>query len=161
METVNKAPAGMVGNYTQCSAKSSRSQQRCRKRAISGGRVCRTHGGGAPQVKRKAALRLIELIDPAIATIARVMTDQNAKPSDRLRAAENVLDRAGVPRSTEVTNTDTAQELLVERLITIRDTREAEARTAAANRRRTIDIPREDYTDAKSTSKQEPEQQQQ
>tara|TARA_R110002020_G_scaffold145908_4_gene320199 strand:- start:836 stop:1414 length:579 start_codon:yes stop_codon:yes gene_type:complete len=48
----------------RCTAKSIRSKQRCKKAAILGGTVCQTHGGGAPQVKRKAAERLADLIDP-------------------------------------------------------------------------------------------------
>ena len=48
----------------RCTAKSSRSQQRCKKAAILGGTVCATHGGSAPQVKRKALERLEDLIDP-------------------------------------------------------------------------------------------------
>lgn len=46
----------------QCTAKTKRG--RCRKAAIKGGMVCPTHGGSAPQVQRKAAERLADLIDP-------------------------------------------------------------------------------------------------
>ena len=48
----------------RCTANSSWSKQRCKKAAILGGTVCHTHGGGAPQVKRKAKERLEDLIDP-------------------------------------------------------------------------------------------------
>jgi hypothetical protein len=48
----------------RCTAKSSRSGNRCRKAAILGGMVCRSHGGSAPQVKKKALERLEDLIDP-------------------------------------------------------------------------------------------------
>lgn len=37
----------------------------CKKRAILGGTVCQTHGGGAPQVKAAAQRRLEDLIDPS------------------------------------------------------------------------------------------------
>src|SRR5690242_16412160 len=47
----------------RCRARS-RAGQRCKKAAILGGFVCQTHGGGAEQVKRKAAERLADLIDP-------------------------------------------------------------------------------------------------
>lgn len=72
------------------------------------------HGGKTPQVQRKAALRLLELVDPAIATLAREMA-QADKSSDRLRAANSILDRAGVVRKSEVTTTD-ARALLMRRL---------------------------------------------
>ena len=65
----------------QCKAKSKQSGRRCRNAAIAGGTVCRMHGGGARQVKRKAALRELEavkaMIDPKrileeLATVAGV-----------------------------------------------------------------------------------------
>lgn len=92
--------------------------------AIPGGTVCASHGGKAPQVRRKASLRLIELIDPAIATVARVMVDDTARQADRLRAAENVLDRAGVSRKSEIVTPADARTVLVQRLTELRAERE-------------------------------------
>ena len=48
----------------RCTAKSRRSGNQCKNAAILGGRVCRFHGGAAPQVRRKANERLEDLIDP-------------------------------------------------------------------------------------------------
>lgn len=42
----------------RCTAKSKRSQQRCKRAAIRGGNVCATHGGKAPQVAGAAHQRL-------------------------------------------------------------------------------------------------------
>jgi len=44
---------------TQCTAKSKRSGERCR-RVVLGGGVCRVHGGAAPQVERGRLQRLTE-----------------------------------------------------------------------------------------------------
>jgi hypothetical protein len=41
----------------QCTAISKQSGQQCKRKAIPGGTVCRYHGGGAQQVKAKAAIR--------------------------------------------------------------------------------------------------------
>ena len=41
----------------QCTAISKQSGQQCKRKAIPGGTVCRYHGGGAQQVKAKAAVR--------------------------------------------------------------------------------------------------------
>lgn len=81
--------------------------------------VCQTHGGSAPQVRRKAALRLLELVDPAIAVLAREMVNAD-KSADRQRAANSVLDRAGVPRTATVIDGESAKSLLVERINALR-----------------------------------------
>jgi hypothetical protein len=86
--------------------------------AIAGGRVCRYHGGGAPQIKRKAQLRLLELIEPAIATLAREMATAE-KSADRQRAANSILDRAGMPR-TQVVDAGVAKDLLMARITSMR-----------------------------------------
>ena len=48
----------------RCTARAKRTGKRCASFAIHGGTVCAKHGGSAPQVKRKAAERLADLIDP-------------------------------------------------------------------------------------------------
>lgn len=101
-----------------CSARRSNGEP-CRALAMSGQRVCRTHGGSSPQAKRKAALRLVELIDPAIATLAREMVQADTS-ADRQRAANSILDRAGVPRVTKEIGVDTSREVLLTRLREIR-----------------------------------------
>lgn len=89
----------------------------CTQPAMDGQAVCKMHGGQAPQTKRKAALRLLELVDPAIATLAREMV-QASKSSDKQRAANSILDRAGYGRVHKVEATD-ARELLVQRLLAL------------------------------------------
>lgn len=101
-----------------CTAKN-RAGQPCSAPSVSGTRVCRNHGGASPQARRKAKLRLAELVDPAIATIARVMTDPNTKPSEKLRAADSLLDRAGHGRAQKI-ETEDAKALLMNRLIALK-----------------------------------------
>lgn len=48
----------------QCAATAKATGKPCQRRPILGGTVCVKHGGGAPQVKRAAAERLADLIDP-------------------------------------------------------------------------------------------------
>lgn len=103
----------------QCTAKSQTTGNRCTKAPIKGGTVCATHGGSAPQVRRKATLRLLELVDPAIGTLAREMV-QADKSADRQRAANSILDRAGMPRTATVIDGESAKALLVERINALR-----------------------------------------
>lgn len=49
-----------------CRAHSSRTGQPCKNRPIIGGTVCKFHGGGSPQVKRKAAERIHDLLGEQI-----------------------------------------------------------------------------------------------
>lgn len=107
-----------AGLPRQCSATSRRSGERCKNAPIPGGTVCKFHGGGAPAVKQKAALRLAQLVDPAIATLGREMVKAE-KSSDRQRAANSILDRAGITRG-QSAELDVARALLLERLLEAR-----------------------------------------
>lgn len=99
----------------RCTAKAKRSGKQCQGTAIPGGTVCRVHGGAAPQVKAKAELRLAELVQPAIVRIGRIIADPMASETAVLRAAENVLDRAGYPRAHSL-DVEAARDDLYERL---------------------------------------------
>jgi hypothetical protein len=87
----------------------------CQNPAIAGATVCRTHGGSAGQVKRKARLRLMELVDPAVATLAREMANADTS-RDRQSAANSVLDRSGLGRQQILTvDADELREVIRER----------------------------------------------
>lgn len=107
-------PTKEPGTFTRCKARTQKGEP-CKRPPIAGAAVCRVHGGAAPQVKRKAAMRLLELVDPAIATLAKEMVKAE-KSGDHLRAANSILDRAGYGRVTKVEGQD-AKEILVERLL--------------------------------------------
>lgn len=91
----------------------------CKSPAVHGMKVCRMHGAGHPGAKQKARLKLIELIDPAIATLAREMMNAD-KSADRQRAANSILDRAGMPRVSTVTTED-AKTILYQRLLAMQN----------------------------------------
>ena len=99
--------------------KRTRAGKPCQKSPIKGGTVCRLHGGSAPQVKRAAKLRLLELVDPAIATLARIMATSDNEAL-RLKAADSILDRGGLPKGAQVTVED-ARSALYEALLAHRD----------------------------------------
>lgn len=91
----------------------------CKSPAVHGMKVCRMHGANHPGAKQKARLKLAELIDPAISTLAKEMVNAE-KSSDRQRAANSILDRAGVARVTEV-STEDAKALLYQRMLEVRE----------------------------------------
>lgn len=84
-----------------------RNGERCKKSPILGGTVCHKHGGNAPQVRRKAAERMLALVDPALSTLDKSMKNEArcvncSQPCGHLtdakvavRAAQVVLDRTG------------------------------------------------------------------
>ncbi len=80
----------------QCSAKRSNGTP-CTRHAINGGRVCYVHGGAAPQVKKAARDRILEMVDPALAVLSRAMTlkPKESPSAIALAAARDILDRAG------------------------------------------------------------------
>lgn len=101
----------------RCTAYARSTGQRCGNRPIPGGTVCRFHGGGAPSVRRKAALRLASLVEPAIGTLARVMV-QGQSEAVRVRAANSILDRAGITRGQP--SLEESRALLLQQLLAFR-----------------------------------------
>lgn len=89
--------------------------ERCRAPAMRGQSVCISHGGGAPSSRAAAQRRLATLVDPALDALYRILTSTKAKDADVLRAAENVFDRAGMPRRNEL-GVEAVRETLLERL---------------------------------------------
>ena len=69
---------------------------RCRREAEDGGVVCDQHGGAAPQVRRRAAERLIMTADQAAQMLVRMMEDTEVPFGVRAKIAQDLLDRAGL-----------------------------------------------------------------
>jgi hypothetical protein len=69
---------------------------RCRREAEQGAVVCDQHGGAAPQVRRRAAERLIMTADRAAENLVRMMEDTEVPFGVRAKIAQDLLDRAGV-----------------------------------------------------------------
>ena len=91
---------------------SNRQGNRCGKPPIPGGDVCILHGGGTPQVRRAARLRLLAGADLAIEYLVNMLEPRETCPTcgrsdlDRdpvvVRACQLVLDRAGFHPSVTV-----------------------------------------------------------
>jgi hypothetical protein len=90
----------------------------CGRYAIPGGMVCNLHGGKAPQVRDKARMRLIAMIEPALQVLSDVMASEKAADADKLRAANSVLDRAGYGR-VQTIDVEAARDVLTQRILTI------------------------------------------
>ena len=89
----------------------------CGNRPIPGGTVCRIHGGASPRAQQAAKLRLMSLIDPAITVLAQEMDGADSS-ADRQRAANSILDRAGLTRGTPA-DADVLKALIIDRLMTL------------------------------------------
>ena len=72
------------------------SGKRCRREAIEGSVVCEVHGGLAAQVRRRAAERLLVTADEAIQVIKSFISDPTVPAGVRLKAAQDIADRAGL-----------------------------------------------------------------
>jgi hypothetical protein len=85
----------------RCVATNSRGE-RCRKFAIYGATVCRTHGGATKQVKNKARIRVENASNRLMGKLIEFAYDDTKPPDVQLRAIQNALDRAGLKPPAEV-----------------------------------------------------------
>lgn len=109
-------------HVVQCSSPSRQTGDRCGQIAIPGGTVCKWHGGGNPNVKARANLRLLDAVEPSLARLVKIVSNPKSRDSDAIRAGNSLLDRAGVVRRTDV-DPAAATALLVERLREIAEAR--------------------------------------
>lgn len=86
---------------TRCTARRKNGEP-CTNWAIKGANVCRMHGGGAPQVKRAAMVRLLQASDSLMASLLKIAKDESVPVAVRLTAIRDGLDRAGLNARAEV-----------------------------------------------------------
>lgn len=84
-----RAPVQICTAHTQ-------SGRACRAHAITGARVCRMHGGAAPQVREAAKRRIMAAADPIAAMLISMALDKKIEPAVRAAAGRDLLTRAGV-----------------------------------------------------------------
>lgn len=68
----------------------------CRAVAEAGAVVCKTHGGAAPQVKARAAQRVLMTADEAARSLVAWMHDPAVPFPTRVKIATDLMDRAGL-----------------------------------------------------------------
>jgi hypothetical protein len=69
---------------------------RCKHEAEPGSVVCDQHGGAAPQVRRRAAERVIMSADEAAQKLVEWMNDDEVPFGVRAKIAQDLMDRAGL-----------------------------------------------------------------
>lgn len=94
--------AAVESGNVQCSARSKRTGNRCRRPAMLGGNVCRAHGGNAPQTRAKAQRRLEQAADSLVQRLLGMALDGQVDDPTALRAIVAALDRAGFAVTTKV-----------------------------------------------------------
>ncbi len=79
-----------------CTATAKSSGNRCGNPPLQGGKVCKFHGGKAPQVLEASARNvLVGLVGPALVKMREILDNKSTPPAVRLAAVRDILDRTG------------------------------------------------------------------
>lgn len=70
--------------------------EQCRREAEAGSVVCDQHGGAAPQVRKRAAERVVMTADAAAQNLVRWMNDPAVPYGVRVKIAQDLMDRSGL-----------------------------------------------------------------
>lgn len=76
---------------------------RCRKPRLLGAKVCHQHGANLPHIREAARSRLLAYSDDAVSEMIKIAKSKNEDTSDRIRALNSILDRAGVDGKQTIT----------------------------------------------------------
>jgi hypothetical protein len=87
----------------QCTARSKRTGQRCKRPSSLGSNVCRAHGSAAPQTRAKAQRRLAQASDVLVQRLLSLALDGDTPDNVALSAIIAALDRAGISVKTAAT----------------------------------------------------------
>ena len=102
MELPNRQDTLLADNpERRCVATNSRGEQ-CRKFAIQGATVCRTHGGATRHIKNKARIRVENASNRLMGKLIEFALDDTKPPDTQLKAIQNALDRAGLLLSAQL-----------------------------------------------------------
>ncbi len=85
----------------RCTAHKKNGEQ-CKRAANNGMNVCNSHGGRAPQVRRKAQERILMAADRAAYKLVMLMQNPEVPFNVQLAAAKDLLDRSNVVGTTQV-----------------------------------------------------------
>lgn len=89
---------------------------RCRRAAINGATVCRTHGGATRHIRNAAKVRLQNAADLMARELLKMATDDNVSDAVKLAAIKDALDRGGLGAKTEVEVTAKPYEGIISRI---------------------------------------------
>ncbi len=86
-----------------CTAKAKSTQEQCGNPPVHGCKVCKFHGGAAPQVKAAGAMREMEsLVGPVLVELSRIIQDPDVSDTVKFAACKDILDRCGFKPSIQV-----------------------------------------------------------
>lgn len=83
-------------------------KRKCGRAAVTGSDMCHAHGGKTTiQTVTSARMKAASFAPDAITVLAEIMNNDRANDSDRIKAANSILDRAGLGRTSHIETTTT------------------------------------------------------